>query len=148
MTCLFFQNSRKFFKRADLVHKEQEEYFKKCGYKVCVMWSEGHSPYLMSKILFTMYPGIINHSDAQVYMSACVYCAVFPNLPLLPASVGSERDFWKPGMGCKVKIPVWMHDERTKSVPKPSISLTPFLKFHVSDNYNGIMVKIALYFWL
>lgn len=33
---LFFQGSKKFFKRADLVRKEQEEYFQRCGYKVGV----------------------------------------------------------------------------------------------------------------
>nr|XP_029137956.1 pre-mRNA-splicing factor 18 [Labrus bergylta] len=32
--CVFFQDSKKFFKRSDLAHKEQEDYFKRCGYKV------------------------------------------------------------------------------------------------------------------
>lgn len=52
--------------------------------------------------------------DAQVYTNVFVYCAVFPNLPLLPASVGSERDFWEPGMGCTVKNPwldAWQKDK-------------------------------------
>lgn len=31
---LSFQESKKFFKRADLVQKEREDYFKRCGYKV------------------------------------------------------------------------------------------------------------------
>lgn len=80
--------------------------------------------------------------DAQVYTGVCVYCAVSPKLPLLPASVGSERDFWESGMGCTVEIPDWMH------VQKLSISLTPFLKFQFSNNYSGnTLVVMTLQFW-
>lgn len=31
---LFLQDSKKYFKRADLARKEEEEYYRRCGYKV------------------------------------------------------------------------------------------------------------------
>lgn len=31
---IIFQNSKKYFKRAELARKEEEEYFKRCGYNV------------------------------------------------------------------------------------------------------------------
>lgn len=32
--CFCFQDSKKFFKRAELAQKEKEDYFRRCGYKV------------------------------------------------------------------------------------------------------------------
>lgn len=74
---------------------------------------------------------------AQVYMNVCVYCAVFPNLPLLPASVGSERDFWEPGMGCMVKNPwpdAWWKDQ----------SLFQSLLFPWCPYWNSTLVTIII----
>lgn len=31
---LFLQDSKKYFKRADLARKEEEDYYRRCGYKV------------------------------------------------------------------------------------------------------------------
>lgn len=31
---LFYQDNKKFFKRSELARMEQEDYFKRCGYKV------------------------------------------------------------------------------------------------------------------
>lgn len=33
-TMVIFQNTKKYFKRAELARKEEEEYFKRCGYTV------------------------------------------------------------------------------------------------------------------
>lgn len=85
-----------------------------------------------------------NHNAMMLrFIRVFVFTVLFlQNLPLLPASVGSERDFWESGMGCTVEIPDWMH------VPKLSISLTPFLKFQFSNNYSGnTLVVMTLQFW-
>lgn len=111
-----FQDSKKFFKRADLVRKEQEEYFKKCGIKVRTRCRQ-----LVVVLFILSCSNTVSHLSRnrdpmmlRFIRMFCVYCAVFPNLPLLPASVGSERDFWEPGMGCTVKNPcldAWQKDK-------------------------------------
>lgn len=47
-----------------------------------------------------------NHDAMMLrFIRVFVFTVLFlQNLPLLPASVGSERDFWESGMGCTVEI--------------------------------------------
>lgn len=143
VTCLFFQDSKKFFKRADLVRKEQEEYFKRCGYKVCATWKP--------KVIFvhTSVSILIVHLSRThdpfwctgLYECLCLLCCF--SKPASAACICRFRERllrtrygWKSLTGCMMK--------GQKSVHKPSISLTPFLKFHFGDNYNGIMLEVAL----
>lgn len=51
----------------------------------------------------------------------------FPNLPLLPASVDSERDSWEPGMG--------LHGETNKGAWQKDKQLCP-IGFHFLDTLS------------
>lgn len=96
-------DTKRFFKRSDLARKEQEDYFRRCGYKVDVSITfylflsnslriieipAFHQFYhVFSMIakntvvkLFLQENRMRSGIDAQVYISVCicVYCAVFP----------------------------------------------------------------------
>lgn len=96
------QDSKKYFKRADLARKEQEDYFRRCGYKVDAkpvlflsLFHKAHhfaASFQLPLISYFLYDSLILQLnifarkqirpglDAQVYISLyiCVYCAVFP----------------------------------------------------------------------
>lgn len=76
----------------------------------------------------------------------------FPNLPLLPASVGSERRSWEPGMGLHSESSwqdAWWKGQNTLC-PKGFTSLAPFLKVYSlkasDDKSTNNMVEIVSLF--
>lgn len=141
VTCLFFQDSKKFFKRADLVRKEQEEYFKRCGFKV----QKIIFVHISVQILFIIYPGIMIHFDAQDYERLCLLSCFFK--PTSAACICRFRERLlraRYGMhGENPWLDAWWKDRSlSQSLLFPWHPSWNF--FHFSDNYNGIVVEIAL----